>query len=215
LSFVHLHSIAVIPPILSLIGFGAAVLVAVVIAISAFQYTRRYVSRDAQKGDRAREALSTWAAARGLAFDERWLRVEGTIGELDVFVSAAYDQLEPGIPPVVTMSSVARVPRDVRIQIAPGRWSLSERIARERISLGDAAFDSALRTWTDNAAECRRMLDDNMRAGLIALSPRQFLYDRGVVEICWDEDYLDDSNDPAARLDAAYSVLEAACPPNS
>jgi hypothetical protein len=196
---------------IELLGIIGVSLIALTISSAAWSYTRRYVRRERQQADICRVILERWATQRSLRFEEASMKVQGTIGELDVFVTAAYDQLEPGIPPMVTMSTIAVTPRPILMQIAPSRWALSEWVARKRVKTDEPTFDASLQVWCDPPSDCSDLLTADLRATLIALGPDEFLYDRGVVELRWEEEFLEDDPSSMERLDLAYRALALAC----
>lgn len=196
---------------IELLGIIGVALIALTISSAAWSYTTRYVRREKQQGDLCRTVMERWAREQSLHFDEQSMKVEGAIGELDVFVSAAYDQLEPGIPPMVTMSTIAVRPRPVLVQIAPSRWSLSEWLARHRDRTNDPSFDAKLSVWCQPAGSSAELLSEELRATLVALGPDEFLYDRGVVELRWEDEFLEDEGASMERLDLAYRALALAC----
>jgi hypothetical protein len=197
----------------SLAILGALLIVAI-ITYAAAQYVRRYGSHGQARTDRCQEVLAQWAESRGLRFDAELLRIEGPVGQLDILVSATYDQIEWSLPPALMMSTIAAHPHPYVVQVGQSWFALEEQIARHRTTLGDAAFDRHFKTWSDPEEGGRALLDPEVRERLVALDPDELLYDRGVVEVRWDDDFgaVESSY---RRLDDALAIVVSLCEPDA
>lgn len=188
-------------------GVVAAVLVGAGIIVAAINYTSGYAEREEQQSRYCLQMLETFAARHSLVFEPNRMAAEGRFHDIGVYVNAAYDQLEPGIPAMVTMSALAIETADVLIQAAPSKWSLSEWIASERVEVGDLEFDTAFKVWIDGAAPYSTVLTPEVRGRLLELSPDEFLYNHGVMELRWEENCTGPLDDSVARLELAAATL--------
>ncbi|HVK38940.1 MAG TPA: hypothetical protein VNA88_10440 [Candidatus Kapabacteria bacterium] len=186
-----------------------AVMIVAIIGYAASLYVRRYGSHGRLRTDRCHDVLSQWAASRRLRFDGELLRIEGVVDDLDILVSATYDQIEWSLPPALMMSTIARHPQPIVVQVGRSWFALDEQIARNRVQLGDPVFDAHFKTWCDQPAIVDTILSASLRERLLALDPDELLYDRGVIELRWDDDFADGSEDSYRRLDDAFSIVLA------
>ena len=188
-----------------------AVLIVAIISYAAYLHIRRYGSGGRMRTDRCREVLSQWAESRGIRFDDELLRIIGAIDGIDILVSATYDQIEWSLPPALMMSSIATTPQPVVVQVGPSWFALEEKIAKQRIATGDTAFDTAFKTWSDPPEGAHALLGEDVRRHLLALSPDELLYDRGVIEVRWEDDFGDPIERSYERLDHAFAVINLLC----
>ncbi len=192
---------------LEAVGIIAVAFIGLGLVVAAISYTSGYKEREAQQALFCHAMLELFARRNSLHFDPRGLKVDGTLDGMGVFVAAAYDQLEPGIPAMVTMSTLARASVPVLVQAAPSKWSLAEWIASNRVETGDAKFDSAFKVWTDDADVYADLLGEAVRQRILGLAPDELLYNRGVMELRWEEDCKSSVEDAALRLDSGIALL--------
>jgi hypothetical protein len=190
----------------SLAIVGALMIVAI-IGYAASLYVRRYGSHGRMRTDRCHDVLSQWAASRGLRFDGDLLRIEGIVDDLDILVSATYDQIEWSLPPALMMSTIATSPRPIVLQVGRSWFALEEQIARHRVLLDDSRFDERFKTWSDPTSGVHDLLVPEIRERLVDLDPDELLYDRGVIEVRWDDDFARGTEDSFRRLDDAFDIV--------
>src|SRR5512133_470939 len=189
---------------------GAALIVTIA-TYAAWLYVRRYGPDGRQRGDRCREVMSQWADRRGFHFDPEALRIDGAAASVEILVTATYDQIEWSLPPALSISAISTEPRPVVAQVATSWFSLEDQIAHHRTSLGDAEFDAKYRTWCDPPDAARAVIDETCRMLIASLEPDEVLYDRGVVEVRWEEDFLESTERAFDRLDVAADLLLRLC----
>ncbi|MBC8144341.1 MAG: hypothetical protein H7X80_02080, partial [bacterium] len=188
-----------------------AILIVCIISYAAVLHIRRYGKNGRTRTDRCRDVLGQWAQSRGIAFDEELMRIHGAVAGIDVLVSATYDQIEWSLPPALMMSSIASLPQPVVVQVGESWFALEEKIARYKVELDDARFNSAFKTWSDPADGAQKLLTSEIRNHLIELKPDELLYDRGVIEIRWEDDFANSVEHSYRRLDCAFTVVSTLC----
>lgn len=186
-----------------------ALLIVAIIGYAASLYVRRYGSHGRLRTDRCREVLAQWASSRGLRYDADLLRIEGAVAGLDILVSATYDQIEWSLPPALMMSTIASDPQPFVVQVGQSWFSLDEQIARHRVQFGDRGFDARFKAWSDPPQGIQALLTPPIRERLLALDPDELLYDRGVIEIRWDDDFSRPVEDSYRRFDNAFDIVLA------
>lgn len=192
----------------SLAIVGAMMIVAI-IGYAASLYVRRYGSHGRMRSDRCHDVLEHWAVSRGLRFDGDLLRIEGIIDDLDILVSATYDQIEWSLPPALMMSTISTSPQPYVVQVGRSWFALEEQIARHRVQLDDAPFDERFKTWSDPPDGIHILLPPSIRARLLDLEPDELRYDRGVIEVRWDDDFARGTEDSFRRLDDAFNIVQS------
>lgn len=188
-----------------------AILIVCIVTYAAYLHIRRYGSNGRRRSDRCRDVLAQWALSRGITFDIELLRMHGAVDGIDILVSATYDQIEWSMPPALTMSSIATAPQPVVVQVGQSWFALDEQIARHRVQLSDDRFDGAFKAWSDPVDAGRVLLTPAIRDHLLALEPDEMLYDRGVIEIRWEDDFSDSIEHSYRRLDHAFAVISTLC----
>ena len=188
-----------------------AILIVTIISYAAFMYIRRYGSGGRLRSDRCRDVLEQWADSRGIRFDHDLLRIAGAINGIDILVSATYDQIEWSLPPALTMSSIAAMPQQVVLQVGQSWFALEEKIARHRTTVDDGAFESTFKTWSDPPSGAASLLTPALRKHLIELHPDELMYDRGVIEVRWEDDFREPIEGSYERLDHAFAVVNSLC----
>jgi hypothetical protein len=188
-----------------------ALLIVAIISYAATLYVRRYGTHGRAKNDRCHEVLAQWAGSRGLRFDSALLRIEGPIGGIDILVSATYDQIEWSLPPALMMSTIAPVPLPVVVQVGQSWFALEEQIARHRVTLDDPTFDGRFKSWSEPSDAARTLVSATIRSRLLDLDPDELLYDRGVIEIRWDDDFAGTTEESYRRLDDAFDIVVELC----
>jgi hypothetical protein len=188
-----------------------ALLIVLIISYAATLYVRRYGSQGRERSDRCQEVLAAWAISRGLRFDSALLRIDGAVAGIDILVSATYDQIEWSLPPALMMSAIARVPREVVIQVGQSWFALEEQLAKHRVQLRDPSFDERFKTWADPPQSAPVLLTDAIRGRLLDLNPDELLYDRGVIELRWDDDFSVTGEASFRRLDDAFAIVMDLC----
>lgn len=188
-----------------------AILIVAIITYAAYLHIRRYGAHGRTRTDRCRDVLAQWAQSRGIRFDDELLRIEGAVDGIDILISATYDQIEWSLPPALMMSTIAPASTPFVVQVGQSWFALEEQIARHRAPTGDRAFDTAFKTWSDPPDAARELLTDDVRRALVEMAPDELLYDRGVIEIRWDDDFADPVDESYRRLDHAFSIVVALC----
>jgi hypothetical protein len=188
----------------------AFVLLATILTGGAYFFAWRRFRRDGSRTDACTTALRQWGLARNLAFSPESMELTGTIEGTGVIIRVSYDEADSGLPYSVTMAAVANDVLAIVLQVAHVGWSRSEKLARHQVSSGDPAFDERFRMWTDTPQFLESLFTDRLKSALMKLDPTEFFYDRGVVEVCWNE-LFDQVETPLHDLDAAFDVIVAAC----
>lgn len=188
----------------------ALILTAGILTSGAYFFAWRRFRRDGSRTAACIAALRQWGIARRLTFDAESMELSGTIQGIGVIIRVTYDETESGMPYAVTMAAVANEVLPIILQVVHAGWSRSEKLARHAVTSGNATFDERFRIWTDMPKLLLTVLTGELESALLRLEPTEFFYDRGVVEVCWNE-LFDQVEVPLDDLDAAFQVVVAAC----